>query len=366
MGARMRPAVIAIDGGNSKTEVLVISEDGVVLGTSRGPGASPQNIGVRGLCRGAGRHGAGGVPRGWSATKPFAKHTSAYLAGADLPREEEVLQRGAVGTRAGGTHRASATTPSRCCGRAAPTGSASQWCAAPGSTASASARTAACTAFPRWAGSPATGVAATGSAKRRCGAPCAPRTAAARGPRCCRRCSPTSAKPTLAGGRAGLHFEEITGGVDPRAVPAAVRSRGGRGDEVAADDRRRGSSRRSACSRRCPARAWTCTASSVDIVLGGGVLTRVGAPVIAEIERRCLKVAPRAVVRVVDVNPVVGAALFGLDTLGALRGREGVAEGGDPARLKTLAGPASKRREAGHQTFVTAPGRWSRRSPAGT
>jgi hypothetical protein len=39
--------------------------------------------------------------------------------------------------------------------------------------------------------------------------------------------------------------------------------------------------------------------------------------VIAEIERRCLKVAPRAVVRVVDVNPVVGAALFGLDTLGA-------------------------------------------------
>ncbi|WP_304512235.1 hypothetical protein [Amycolatopsis sp. Poz14] len=34
-------------------------------------------------------------------------------------------------------------------------------------------------------------------------------------------------------------------------------------------------------------------------------------------ERRCLKVAPRAQVRVVEVNPVVGAALFGLDKLGA-------------------------------------------------
>jgi hypothetical protein len=59
------------------------------------------------------------------------------------------------------------------------------------------------------------------------------------------------------------------------------------------------------------------TEDAPEVVLGGGVLTGVGAPVIAEIERRCLKVAPRAVVRVVDVNPVVGAALFGLDTLGA-------------------------------------------------
>ena len=32
---------------------------------------------------------------------------------------------------------------------------------------------------------------------------------------------------------------------------------------------------------------------------------------------RLVKVRENAVVRVVDVNPVVGAALFGLDTLGA-------------------------------------------------
>ena len=59
------------------------------------------------------------------------------------------------------------------------------------------------------------------------------------------------------------------------------------------------------------------TEDAPEVVLGGGVLTGVAAAVIAEIERRCLKVAPRAVVRVVDVNPVVGAALYGLDAIGA-------------------------------------------------
>jgi hypothetical protein len=39
--------------------------------------------------------------------------------------------------------------------------------------------------------------------------------------------------------------------------------------------------------------------------------------VIAEIERRIREVVPRAVVKVVDMAPVVGAALFGLDKIGA-------------------------------------------------
>jgi N-acetylglucosamine kinase-like BadF-type ATPase len=51
------------------------------------------------------------------------------------------------------------------------------------------------------------------------------------------------------------------------------------------------------------------TEEAPEIILGGGVLTGVGAQVIAEIERRCLKVAPRASVRVVDVVPVVGAEI---------------------------------------------------------
>ncbi|MCU1654479.1 MAG: ATPase, partial [Pseudonocardia sp.] len=84
--------VVAIDGGNSKTEVLVVSRAGEVLGQSRGPGASPQNVGVaacvaaleelvlRALTAGAG-----------PPDRPFAVHTSAYLAGLDFPREEAAL-----------------------------------------------------------------------------------------------------------------------------------------------------------------------------------------------------------------------------------------------------------------------------------
>jgi N-acetylglucosamine kinase-like BadF-type ATPase len=51
-GARVTPttdtpaAVLAIDGGNSKTDVAVLGHDGSVLATSRGPGSCHQNIGL--------------------------------------------------------------------------------------------------------------------------------------------------------------------------------------------------------------------------------------------------------------------------------------------------------------------------------
>jgi N-acetylglucosamine kinase-like BadF-type ATPase len=50
-----------------------------------------------------------------------------------------------------------------------------------------------------------------------------------------------------------------------------------------------------------------------DVVLGGGVLTA-GHPLLMETVVRLLAAAaPKAVARVVDVPPVVGAALLGLD-----------------------------------------------------
>jgi len=41
-----RDLVVAIDGGNSKTDVLLVDAAGTVLGSSHGPGVSPQNVGV--------------------------------------------------------------------------------------------------------------------------------------------------------------------------------------------------------------------------------------------------------------------------------------------------------------------------------
>ena len=40
------PAVLAVDGGNSKTDVALVDGGGAVLGAARGPGASHHHLGV--------------------------------------------------------------------------------------------------------------------------------------------------------------------------------------------------------------------------------------------------------------------------------------------------------------------------------
>lgn len=81
--------VLAVDGGNSKTDVLLLSSDGTILAQGRGGPFLPQSAGVpaavdvvEAVVRQA--VGAGAAP-------PYADTVAAYLAGADLPVEEEAL-----------------------------------------------------------------------------------------------------------------------------------------------------------------------------------------------------------------------------------------------------------------------------------
>jgi N-acetylglucosamine kinase-like BadF-type ATPase len=85
-------AVLAIDGGNSKTDVALVSADGSLLASVRGGGSNHQGVGRDGmvavltkLVRAAAE--AAGLP----ASGPVAAHTSACLAGADLAEEEAEL-----------------------------------------------------------------------------------------------------------------------------------------------------------------------------------------------------------------------------------------------------------------------------------
>jgi N-acetylglucosamine kinase-like BadF-type ATPase len=55
----------------------------------------------------------------------------------------------------------------------------------------------------------------------------------------------------------------------------------------------------------------------VTVVLGGGVLTAGHSVLLDRVIRLLAEVAPKAVPRVVDVPPVVGAALLGLDQTAA-------------------------------------------------
>src|ERR671930_529508 len=47
-------AILAVDGGNSKTDIALVSAGGEVLGAVRGPGASHQSLGVEGALDGLG------------------------------------------------------------------------------------------------------------------------------------------------------------------------------------------------------------------------------------------------------------------------------------------------------------------------
>ncbi|MFJ9676847.1 N-acetylglucosamine kinase [Streptomyces sp. NPDC101194] len=93
-------SVLAIDAGNSKTDVALIGADGAVLATARGGGFQPPAVGIEAAVDVLGTAVAqalelSGVPAG------AVTHVSACLANADLPVEEEQLA-GALGARGWG------------------------------------------------------------------------------------------------------------------------------------------------------------------------------------------------------------------------------------------------------------------------
>jgi N-acetylglucosamine kinase-like BadF-type ATPase len=95
----MSPLYVAVDGGNSKTDVVIGTGSGSVLATVRGPGSSPHDLGVPGAIAlidsliGAARQRAD-LP-----SSTVLDRAEIYLAGADLPAEVEVLDK-AVGESA--------------------------------------------------------------------------------------------------------------------------------------------------------------------------------------------------------------------------------------------------------------------------
>lgn len=80
--------VLAIDAGNSKTDVAVLSAGGEVLATARGGGFRPPVVGVPAALEAL----SGPVGRAFAdAGVTCVSHVSACLANADLPVEEERL-----------------------------------------------------------------------------------------------------------------------------------------------------------------------------------------------------------------------------------------------------------------------------------
>ena len=98
----MTAAVIAVDGGNSKTDVALVGPDGNLLAAMRGPTVSHQAIGFDRAMAEMGRLVAAATEKaGLAGASPLAEIGVYCLAGADFGRDIRLLERGIRGRFAG-------------------------------------------------------------------------------------------------------------------------------------------------------------------------------------------------------------------------------------------------------------------------
>jgi N-acetylglucosamine kinase-like BadF-type ATPase len=88
-----RPLYVAVDGGNSKTDVVLGSSGGEVLAFVRGPSSSPHLIGVSGTMALLDSLVRQAMARAGLPPDTVLSRTEVYLAGADLPVEVDALSK---------------------------------------------------------------------------------------------------------------------------------------------------------------------------------------------------------------------------------------------------------------------------------
>ncbi len=307
--------MLAIDGGNSKTDVALVSSDGTLLATARGPGINSHETGadqtalildavVKEAAASGGIKGSGWV----------AQYTVACLANADLPEDEAELA-AAVQAQAWSpaatvvndtfailrTGLVDETQPhwgvAVVCGAGincvgvAPDGRVTRFLALG-------------TISGDWGGGEGLGLEVLWHAAR---------AEDGRGP------------DTLLAGYVTGHFgvervEEVTIGIHKGKIDddeliglASVLLRAAdQGDQVARTVVKRLGEEISVMAITAM-RRLDLLSMATPVVLGGGVVTTRNPLLMDGITARLAQAAPRARVRVIDVPPVVGAALLGLD-----------------------------------------------------
>jgi N-acetylglucosamine kinase-like BadF-type ATPase len=318
--AQSRPAVLAIDAGNSKTDAALVAADGRLLATARGPGVPgmltrEQSIDVLGSVAELVAINAGLPLPG--AGRPIAQHLSACVANADLPEEEEELSDGLrMRGLTGSTEVANDTFAVL---RAGLDGPAPHWgvavtCGA-GINCVGLAPDGRVTRFLSmgqtsgdWGGGNGLGLEAIWWAIR---------AEDGRGPQ-------TALRAAVAGhfGLAGMydvavamHKGKLNWDAPMGLVPVLFEA-ASRQDPVALDIVRRQA--REVCVMAVTAiRRLGLAGQAVPVVLGGSVLTARDPVLTAELTQRFAGEAPQSVLRIVEIPPVAGAALLGLDHIGA-------------------------------------------------
>jgi N-acetylglucosamine kinase-like BadF-type ATPase len=316
------PAVLAIDGGNSKTDVALVAADGTVLAARRGPGASHQEHGVDAAVRILDRMVRSVAADAGVTSGTIARHTSACLAGADLPEEEAQLT-GEL-RRRGWSPTAVAVNDTFAVLRAGLSG-------APGLSGGGSAGVAVtcgaginCVAVAPdgrvWrylALGALTGDWGGGQGLSRSVMWHAMRAEDGRGPATGLAAAVAAhfGLPTAADVAIAVHKGKL-GEDDLLRLTSVLFTVAAAGDPVARDLVERQAEE--ICVMAVTAmRRLGLPASGTPVVLGGGLLEARDKLLTRAVEERLATAAPGAAPRVVDIPPIAGAALLGLDYLGA-------------------------------------------------
>ena len=363
-----RAAVLAIDGGNSKTDVALVAADGTLLASARGPGSNAHIIGlgqamavIGQVAMAAARQAAlaaDGAPVADGAQ--IAEHVSACLAGADLAEDEErlgaalraqgwaltcsvvndtfaILRAGLVpglAEAAGGPARGavvdSAAGAAGAAGRDMPStagrdgllrrdGQVRHWGVAV--TCGAGINCVAVAPDGREARFPAlgeiTGDWGGGEGLGREALWWAVRDEDGRGPQTMLREAVAAhfGMPTASDVGIGIHYGKIPADELLGLAPVLLRT-AGRGDEVARKVVARLADEIVAMAVAM-IRRLGLTGQAVPVILGGGLLTARDPMLTDGIAAGLAARAPGAFLHIVDVPAVAGAALLGLDHVGA-------------------------------------------------
>jgi N-acetylglucosamine kinase-like BadF-type ATPase len=306
--------VLAVDGGNSKTDLALVRDDGSVLALVRGPLSSPHHVGVEGSLAVLDRLLREATAQAeFGGQDPVADVGELLLAGVDFPGEEEAF-REAVEQR-GWARRITVRNDTFAVLRA---GSKRGWgiavvCGA-GINCVGVSPDGRHVRFPAlgpisgdWGGGIDLGVSALGAAARGEDGR-GPRTTLERTvPEYFSLGTPLELVEAIHTGRvAQRRLAELA----PLVVAEAA------DDPVAAGLLDRLASEVVAFARATIARL-DLDGEQVEVLLGGGLLQASDDRLHAAIEEGIRAVAPHASVRVADSSPIAGAALLGLDEVGA-------------------------------------------------
>jgi N-acetylglucosamine kinase-like BadF-type ATPase len=316
----LRPAVLAIDGGNSKTDVALVAEDGTLLASARGPGINAHATGIDqtalildAVVKQAAAQLGHGIPSGW-----IARHTVACLANADLP-EEEVEHAAAVQAQ-GWSATSTVVNDTFAILRAGlADGCGSHWGVAVVCGAGINAvgvapddRVARYLALGTisgdWGGGYGLGLEVLWHAVR---------------------AEDGRGRDTILTSYLTSHFgvervEEVTIGLHQGKIPGddliglapMLLRAADEGDPVAVSVVSRLADEISIMAISAMRRLGL-TGLATPVILGGGVITARNPLLMSGITRQLTEAAPAAEVRVIDVPPVAGAALLGLDQVSA-------------------------------------------------